>query len=829
VGISRTLESEGQYDHALEVIDKTLKEVPDEPDLLARRAELLYQHGRWDEAEKTATQALAKKDDHFLARWILGQALRDRGELDKADEEFRWFVRTYTQRSNNDMEIKDPDLLVLVGLAASERARWHHLADQFQFILDDVYAEAAKNDKDFWWAEYEAGRLFLEKYNKAGAERAFTRALTINPRAAEALAYKGMAAMQRLEIKDADQYAEQALEINPRLTMALRLKADVHLFGGELSLALKVLENARAVNPRDEQTLARLAACFQAMRKDAEFAALVKEVEKHNPKPAIFYYELAESVEGRKLYHDAEKYFRQSIDLQPKLPWAQNGLGLLYMRLGKEDEARKILDKAFDADSFNVRVSNTLKVLDHLAKYETIKTEHFLLRFDPKNDKVLANFLAKYLEDIYEELAEKFQYRPKGPILIEVFNKHEMFSGRVVALPDLHTIGACTGSVVAMVSPRDKSKIISKPFNWNRVMRHELVHVFNLDQTGFQIPHWLTEGLAVTMEGTGTPPRWHSLLAEKMQAGELLNLDNILLGFVRPRSPDEWQLAYLQSQLYVEYLTKEHGDKAIGALLAAFAEGLGTASALEKAVNVKKDAFEKGYRTFLEDRVAKNAGPAAQKVLTFKKLKEANANDPDDADIAAQLADRYYQIGNKKEARKLADKVLTAKGKHPLAAYVKAMLLNDAGDSDVALSLLETNVDDKTTDPKPLRLLAKFQMESKKFTEAARTYEQARKADPHDPAWLVALGKLYLKSGDEARLIDIFKEIARLDPDDLLTRRKLAQVYLKEGKLADAETYARQALEIDVLDQEAQQVLLDALRKQNKEKEVKELQKLLGD
>ena len=84
-----------------------------------------------------------------------------------------------------------------------------------------------------------------------------------------------------------------------------------------------------------------------------------------------------------------------------------------------------------------------------------MKTDHFIIRFDRKNDTVLANFMAVYLEDIYKELAEQFDYRPPGPFQIEIFKKHEMFSGRVVAVPDLHTIGACTGPLVAMVSPRD--------------------------------------------------------------------------------------------------------------------------------------------------------------------------------------------------------------------------------------------------------------------------------------------------------------------------------------------------------------------------------------
>jgi Flp pilus assembly protein TadD len=497
------------------------------------------------------------------------------------------------------------------------------------------------------------------------------------------------------------------------------------------------------------------------------------------------------------------------------------------MRLGKEDEAREILEKAFEADGFNIRVSTTLKVLDHLEKYHTLKTEHFHLRYDPKNDKILANFMAKYLEDIYKELGDKFDYRPPGPFLIEVFNKHEMFSGRVVALPDLHTIGACTGRMVAMVSPRDKSKVINKPFNWNRVLRHELVHVFNLDQTKFGIPHWFTEGLAVSLEGTGTPPRWNEILTDKVVNNDLLNLDNILLGFVRPRTPDQWQQAYLQSLLYVEYLTQTHGEKSIGRLLAAFAEGLDTEAALSKAVKTTKADFEKGYRKFLEERVEKLALKSGKKRLAFKELKAAHEANPEDADLAAQLADQYLTRGDNKEARRLADVAMKLKRNQPLAAYVKAVLLAAGGDAEIAYTMLEAAVDEHPTEPKAIKLLAKLHFDNKKTTAAANALELGRKLEPHDPSWLVQLAKVYNQSNDEAKLMDVLAEVTKLDYDDLGIRRKLGQLYAKAGKHAEAERIARQALEIDVLDEASQTVLIDALTAQNKDRELAELKKLL--
>src|SRR5215218_7241862 len=55
IGLSRTLESQGQYDKALDVLDKDAKDA----DVQARRAEVLHLRGRLDEAEKAADASVA--------------------------------------------------------------------------------------------------------------------------------------------------------------------------------------------------------------------------------------------------------------------------------------------------------------------------------------------------------------------------------------------------------------------------------------------------------------------------------------------------------------------------------------------------------------------------------------------------------------------------------------------------------------------------------------------------------------------------------------------------------------------------------------------------
>jgi len=824
IGISRTWQSVGEYDKALAVLGATLEDVPKSADLLAVRAELLYIRGRWDDAQKDAKDALTQDQDQFLAHWILAQLHRDRGDFKKAGEELVWFVRAFAKHEGS---LSDPDRILLVGLAELERARWDkRLLDQFQVVLNDLLTPLAKKEKDYWPAEYEAGRLFLEKYNYAQAFRAFDKALAINPRAAEVLVGKGVAALQRYEIEDAHQLAEQALQINPRLTAALRLRADIHMVAGTYEDGLKVLAKARDVNPREEATLARIAACYFLQDRDADFQALVKDVLKQNPKAGLFYAELAQQLDERKRYPEAEKFYQQALKLRPNLTGPRNQLGLLYMRLGQEEDARAILEEAAKADPFNVRVVNSLKVLDHLGEYGSLQTAHFVIRFDPQLDKVLARFVAKDLEKIYAELAELFQYRPEGPFLIEVFNNHDMFSGRILALPDLRTVGACTGRLVAMVSPRDKAQRIVKPFNWARVLRHELVHVFNLEQTGFKVPHWFTEGLAVGNEGFPMPPQWHHLLRNRLASGELFNLDNINRGFISPASGEDWQLAYLQSYQYVEYLKKAYGRERIGDFLKAYADGLSTDQAIGKYCQVAKSDFEKGYRQHLEELAKKFTGKPPQKVLSFKELETALAKEPDNPDLSSQLAERLLLLGDRPEARKLAEKAAAKRPNHPLAAYVLARLL-DAGERQKAVTLLEAAIDPATPDLKVLRLLGSLRFEAKEYDAAARVFELGRKAEPYDNAWLIELSKVYRATNNSEKLIGVLIDLAPTDADDLESRRLLAQLLAKAGRHAEAERFAREALEIDALDSIAQRTLEAALRAQNKNAEAEELTKLL--
>ena len=260
--------------------------------------------------------------------------------------------------------------------------------------------------------------------------------------------------------------------------------------------------------------------------------------------------------------------------------------------------------------------------------YATIETEHFVIKFDRAQDELLAEYAAKYLEDeVYPQLVKKFGFQPEGKSLFEIFSRakntdgHGWFSARMVGLPYIGTVGACAGRMVAMQSPNDARQ----KFNWSRVLRHEFVHVVNLQQTHFNIPHWFTEALAVQNEGFPRPPQWNDLLAERVSKGKLYNLDTINSGFIRPKSSDDWAMAYCQAELYAEYMLDRFGADALAKMLAAYADNENTRTVIHRSFGIDQAEFERGYVEYLQ-KVAAGTGQGSAGREGVKALKaEARA------------------------------------------------------------------------------------------------------------------------------------------------------------------------------------------------------------
>ena len=815
LGLAECQSSQGKRAEAAKTLAAALKEHSSAASLHAAQGRLRFQRGDQAGASESVAAALKLDEDNLSARWTQAELHVASGRLKEADAAHRWLVDYY-----NDREINDARSLRWIGRGAAEFARWNRLDDQFRFLVSTLYPDVLKLEPANWIAHYETGLLFLEKYNQAEATRSLGAAMKLNPNAAEVHAALGRLALQNYELDKARRSIDRAIEINPALIEAYRLKADLLLANFKNQEAAEVLQHALTLNPRDEKTLGRIAAVHilrNGKPKEIAGSALGKilaEANARNPHAGVFYFTLAETLSERRKFPASESYYQEAIERMPQLVGPRGQLGMMYMRLGDELQGKRLLDESFEIDPFNVRVSNMLKVLDVLAGYAVIETEHFIIRFDRGHDELLAQYAADYLEnEVYPQLCKQFDFEPDGKSLFEIFNRakntggHGWFSARMVGLPYVGTVGACAGKMVAITSPA----ALEQPFNWARVLKHEFVHVLNLQQTNFNTPHWFTEALAVLNEDAPRPEMWNKLLAARVPAGEIFHLDTINLGFIRPSSQNDWHMAYCQAEIYAQYLLAAYGEDSLAKMLTAYADNLNTREALKRCFDVEQEVFERGYLKHLK-QVAAGLSPAsgATKKRPFAELVRAQAADPENPDLIGQLAYAYLQRESYAKARKLAQAAVKLKAGHPMATYVLARIRLLIGEARAAHDLLEGCLDEKAPHEKVLTLLAALKIKARDLAAAERLYRLGRKADPHNSKWIKALASLYLKTGENDKLAELLVDLADLDGDDIKIRKKLAQIALEKSSYKAAANWANQAVQINVMDSQAHRMLAEA-------------------
>ena len=226
----------------------------------------------------------------------------------------------------------------------------------------------------------------------------------------------------------------------------------------------------------------------------------------------------------------------EAVEREPNWAEPRVALGLLLMQSGDLPGAREVLRHAERLDPFHLRAANQLRLVEELVdEYDTIETEQFIIRYRPGIDEVLARDMAAELDAMHREVADAFEHEPPVKTQIDLMPDEQRFAVRITGLPDIWTIAAATGDVVALTPPRVGAKQHGS-FDWPVVLRHEYVHTVTLSRTANRIPHWYTEACAVWQEPNPRSFARCRLLAHAWQHGELFAARRDQLGLHPPRA-----------------------------------------------------------------------------------------------------------------------------------------------------------------------------------------------------------------------------------------------------------------------------------------------------
>lgn len=655
--------------------------------------------------------------------------------------------------------------------------------------------------------------LLLEKDNDQEAHEAAAEALKLNPSCSAAYRVLGDQAVGGFDFGRAEMVAEDLdLLVGTLGTGAVSpdaeiIRARARLRQSDADGAEEALSLVLSVYPTHHEALALLAA-VSAQRFDFEgVERAIGDFRRVFPGSPMAVYAAGRQCSDARQYARGADYLARAADMQPNWaePWI--ALGLLQVQWGDDAEAERALARAFELDPFNLRADNSLRLVRKLTGFESVETEHFIVRYAPGIDALMAKEMPAVLERIYARVAggAGFAHDPDVKTRIELMPDHRSFAVRIVGMPQVHTIAASTGSLIAMEPPREGAGRTFAVYDWPRVVQHEFAHTVTLSRSKNRLPHWFTEAAAVGVEDG---PRDYSrciLLAGALQADLLFDLDEISIRFVRPIKPTDRAQAYAQGHWMYEYIVEREGKGAILRMLDLYAEGKTQRQVFEEVLGETKDEFMAEFVAWARGEViewgmAPPAGiPTIEEALSTLRGSgppdEAVGDGPDPSeDELALLIDRYPEHPDVLEA--LVSRALKGSPRNLTAETV---------------SLLERYAKARPVDPLPHKRLAAHYLSAGQ--DAGRAVEHLEYLDAREQyaiEYAVELARIYAAAKDKENAVRKSERAVSLAPFDASVRELAATVALIFGD-NDAAYRHIEALTVIEPEREIHKRRLDAL------------------
>jgi len=824
VGANRIRIMTGDYTKAEETLRQSLAAFPQDETLHSRLAEILTLTGRSNEALQVLEPLIRGQIASVRSLVQFAEILRLRGRRSEAEPYFLQAISYYDRGL-----VFDAEDVAWVAKACRALERFHD--------ANNLFREAVRLDPEKLETHVLWGDLFREKYNVAEARRSYEHVLKKNDKHVPALV--GMA--QTAGGRAAHEFLDSALGINPRSVSALVARAGLFSEDERYDAAGECLQQALQINPESTDAMALLAAIAFLRDDDATLQRLEKKMAILSPGNGHFYARIAE-ICGRSYRFDKAVRMAQKAVVLDAQHW--NGhtiLGMNLLRLGNEAQGRFHLEEGFRGDPFNVWAMNLLKVLDVLDGFETLTTEHFIVRMHPSDADILWPYLKPLLEESWKTLTAKYDFRPQGPILIEVFSEYEDFAVRTSGLPNIgHLLGVCFGGVITLGSPRAHKPPGS--INWQEVVWHEFAHVITLQMTGNKMPRWLSEGVSVFEEKSGRPEwgrRQDIELVKAVQEKRIIGLNRLNESFSRAKTLADLNFAYYEASLLVEFIVERYGFETLKTLIYRFATHAKTSDIFRSVFDVSLEEFERHFFTWINARVKmlnvyvtkdgpSDTGPFSvqmnggnlplsedQKNVLIEALRKQIEARPRDFLTHLQLGLILYASKDLEGAIKhltIARDLLPGYSASPNPRQILAAIYEELGNTQAMIRELEALVNVQQHAYNACLKLGQAAQVRNEFNRAVYYLERAIAVNPYDQDVHRSLGAVAMQRSDYTTAIREYGVLLALDETDpALSNTELAEAFLRDGNKVQAKRYALAALEIAPMFERAQDILLDTL------------------
>ena len=664
----------------------------------------------------------------------------------------------------------------------------------------------------------ERGDLFLQFHQYGDAATEYRKAIEADQQWVGAHLGLARALADDEPPAAADAFAE-ARRLAPEYPDVWLLAAERALGSDDVAAAQSALEHLERVKPGTVEASAWRAAVAYAERQPDAVNAAIARVHEIDATSALGYRRAGQEAARKYRFDDAAGYARQAVAIDPEDAGAQSELGLYLLRTGDEASARTALEHAWALDKSNVITKNLLEMLDQLETFTVVPDGEFIYKFPKDEAAVLEPYALPLGREAYETFSQRYGFKPKGPILVEVFARHDDFAVRTVGLMGLTgALGACFGRVVSMDSPKARPP---GDFSWQATEWHELAHVFTLQLSDYRVPRWLTEGISVYEEHRRVPAWGRELTIEyarNLARGKTFGVKGMPDAF---KHPESLSLAYFEASLVVEHLVDLYGEAGLRSLLRAYAGGATDAEAFQQAYGKSLDEVQTSFEAFVKARYgalgAALADPPSQadpKDLGGLKVRAASA--PGNFYSQWTYGQALFQAGDLAAARPVLERAaeLAPEAQGPVTPHgLLAQIAERDGDLTRARKELRELLAHDHTNIVAARTLAALAGKAGATDDQDFALRLIADLDPFDGAVHTLLGRRELARGRiEPAVIEFEAALALNPPNAAEAHTDLGEALLKVNRRDEARKEALQALQLAPTYVRAQELLLSTSR-----------------
>jgi len=794
---------EGRYDRA----EKRLKSASlSDPHVLRLLVELTQREGRSNEAESYSRRLLGLYQSGQLSTsQEIAQAAYAAWQLSMWQDANRIFIEAAQVQPVSVSLFVDWGNLYL---------KKYNAAEAESIFRDGIQAMGQPSSGYFRWgveAAYVGLAQALKGQFRPGVSEALAKALELNPQNLQAFAFKTLLAIEDKNWQEAQDWIEKGLKNNKLFLPLLELECAYEYFRGEIQ----------------------------------KFEKLQQRVLKINPNDGDLFETLGDLANRNRLLEEAAEFYREALQRNPRQESARASLGIAVLRLGEEEEGKRILEVAYANDPFNIWTVNTLRLLDSFDRFVRFETPHFRIKLHEKEAVALKPYVEELAERSLKTLEQKYNHQVSGKYVFEMYPDHDDFAVRTMGLPGLGALGATFGRIVAMDSPSARP---TGEFHWGSTLWHELAHVVTLSLSHEKVPRWFTEGISMMEErqaGEGWGDYLNAGFVQAYKDDVLLPLKNLNSGFERPESGQALTIAYFQAGWICEFLVSGYGFESIAAMLEAFGQGLSTEEVFQQVLGASVEEIDGQFRQEMEETLkpllskleapehfslvhlfpggvgqegeGEGEGEGEAGLETdLETLLQAWQAAPENYFLNLRLGTRLKSVGRQEEAVPYLEKaleILPTQAARGSPYDILTQIYEETGQVDKLVEVRQRWWRAAPQFAENAHRIASLLSDRDQPQEAAKYLEEVMYVDPLHPETHQKLGDLYLQFSETEKAVREYTVFLSLSPvDGAAAHYRLAQALFESGDRQGARNHVLLSLEIAPAYPEAQKLLLKLVR-----------------